>query len=148
MKIWGAGKVFTGFAHIMTHHLNTPRWLADIFALSEFLSLIGWNGGFLFFHSHCTAFMNISSHLHHLRQLWSPIYNHLVFVYSQVLGQCINCLCGTYGSSWFPYYLRDAEKGFNLNSCWEKRRLKSYKMSWTPVLIFKHTDSKSMKPEI
>ena len=31
MKIWEAGKGFTGFAHMMTHHLNTRRWLADIF---------------------------------------------------------------------------------------------------------------------
>ena len=31
MKIWGAGKGFKGFAHMMTHYLNTRRWLADTF---------------------------------------------------------------------------------------------------------------------
>ena len=30
MKLWGAGKGFTGFAHIMTDNLNTRRWLAVI----------------------------------------------------------------------------------------------------------------------
>ena len=25
MKIWGAGKGYTGFVHLMSHHLNTRR---------------------------------------------------------------------------------------------------------------------------
>ena len=31
MKIWGAGKDFPGFAHMLTHHLKTRRWLAGTF---------------------------------------------------------------------------------------------------------------------
>ena len=29
MKIWGAGKGFTGYANVMTQHLYTCRRLAD-----------------------------------------------------------------------------------------------------------------------
>ena len=32
MKIWGALEGFTGFAHLMTHDLNTRRWVAETFA--------------------------------------------------------------------------------------------------------------------
>ena len=70
MKIWGAGMDFTGFDHMMTHHLNTRHWLADIFSLFGFWPFSGlkrrWylgrrrflgvgNFGALFFHSHFTS---------------------------------------------------------------------------------------------
>ena len=32
MKIWGAGNGFTGWTHMMNHHLNTRRLLAGTFA--------------------------------------------------------------------------------------------------------------------
>ena len=40
MEIWGTGKVFTGLHHIMTHHFNTRRWLADASAQYKFFFFI------------------------------------------------------------------------------------------------------------
>ena len=41
MKIWGAGEGFTGFSHMMTHHLNNRRRMAETFAEYKFWSVIG-----------------------------------------------------------------------------------------------------------
>ena len=38
VKIWGEAKNFTGFAHKITTHLKTRRWLADTFASRTLIS--------------------------------------------------------------------------------------------------------------
>ena len=41
MKIWGAGKGFTRYAHMITHNMNTRRWFADTFSFFSFWCVIG-----------------------------------------------------------------------------------------------------------
>ena len=45
IKILGAGTGVTRFSHMMTHHLTTLRWLAEMFVKFKFWSVIGRSVG-------------------------------------------------------------------------------------------------------